>query len=705
MNLLFAWTGLYCMLSQVLLFRELAVVFLGQEIALSVALAAWLLWSGAGAIRVSRCSEAGRSLPVYLGALACAMPLSALAIRLSRLLIPAGRIPGLFATVILPFAVLGPACWLIGAAFAGGAVWAEERRGAAGPARIYAWESAGAVAGGLLSTLLFRQGWPSFLTLAAGGLLLAALTVGFFRHPRGRWTVFFAAASLLIATFSHPLDRASRRAEWRGYDLLVECETPYEHVALARLGEAQILFENGAVSAQFPDPAAQEELVHWPLLAHPAPRQVLALGTPAATALGEILKHPVESVDLVAPDPAALQMLELPQDRRIHQSISDPRLWIKHHPQTYDVILQTLPEPQNAASNRLFTAQFFVEARRALRPGGLLAFRLASSENYLPPETAYTDASLLRTVAQAFPYVEEIPGARLIVLAGDRPISLDPVLLANRYRARQIHNRVLIPELFPWALHPERRNALRLRLEAVPHVMINSDLWPVSMFQVWRVWLAKFIEPAQMVGLFAALLAAAGIVRLVWRRRRAQFQTPECTLLLTMGFAGMSLEIVLLYLFQAVSGSLYWQLGVLLAAFMAGLAAGSGLFALNAARKYSLLFLSSAAGALTALCAILAWKAPQLFSLQSPLVAFSGLLAAAGFLVGAAFPLALARSPGQAASLYAADLWGSALGAFLSGLFLVPLFGHRRTLALSTLTLSGALAFLLTSRLRRTPRS
>ncbi len=692
------------MVSQVILFRELAVVFLGQEIALGVALSAWLLWTGAGAIHSVGSSDAGRVLSARLGAAACVLPLSALLIRCSRLLIPAGHLPGLLATVLLPFVLLAAPCWLLGAVFAAGARLAAERWGPAGPARIYLWASIGGFTGGRLSALFFRLGYSSFPVLAAGGLLLALLTFEFPFGSSRRGTAIFLVITLLITGFSRALDHASRRIEWRSYDLVAERETPYEHAALARLGGLHVLFENGAVSAQFPDPAVQEELVHWPLLAHPAPRRVLALGIPAATALAEILKHPVDSVDLVTPDPAALELIEPLRDPRIHQSTSDPRLWIKRHPDTYDVILQTLPEPQNAASNRLFTAQFFEEARRALHPGGVLAFTLASSENYLSPEIAYTDASILQTAKQAFPSLEEIPGSRLIVLASDRPISLDPSLLAGRYHRRHIINQALVPELFPWALHPERRNALRLRLQNVRHVKINSDLWPVSLSQIWRIWLAKLVGPSEVLSLVAAFFAASVLVRRLWRRQAIQFRIPESTVLLGIGFAGISLEIVLLYMFQAASGSLYWQLGILFAAFMAGLAAGSAPLARNTCPR-SAAFLSTVAAALAALCAVLAWVAPQLITLARPLGAFIGLLVLTGALVGAAFPLALARAPGRAGALYAADLWGSALGALLSGLILVPVFGHQRTLIFSACALILSLGSYLTSPVRQTPRS
>jgi predicted membrane-bound spermidine synthase len=65
------------------------------------------------------------------------------------------------------------------------------------------------------------------------------------------------------------------------------------------------------------------------------------------------------------------------------------------------------------------------------------------------------------------------------------------------------------------------------------------------------------------------------------------------------------------------------------------------------------------------------------------LASFSALLALDGLLVGVTFPLAVAVQRQPAASLYAADLWGAALGAFVTGAFLVPMLGLARTVQYS----------------------
>jgi MFS family permease len=143
-------------------------------------------------------------------------------------------------------------------------------------------------------------------------------------------------------------------------------------------------------------------------------------------------------------------------------------------------------------------------------------------------------------------------------------------------------------------------------------------------------------------------------------------------------------------------------MGLLMGAFMAGLSIGSGMLQAARVGRRRLTLLVITALLMVAFCAAIAVQLPHTFALRFPLTVFATLLAAAGLLVGAAFPLVVVSSPDQASALYAADLWGSALGAFTAGTFLAPLAGYAATLAVSAGIV--LIALLATSALRR-PRS
>jgi hypothetical protein len=76
-------------------------------------------------------------------------------------------------------------------------------------------------------------------------------------------------------------------------------------------------------------------------------------------------------------------------------------------------------------------------------------------------------------------------------------------------------------------------------------------------------------------------------------------------------------------------------------------------------------------------------------------ILFGTLLLISGLWLGLAFPIAGRIGPFSdpvrvAGTLYAADLWGAAVGAVLTSAILVPLIGLMWTLALTSLLLFAA---------------
>jgi hypothetical protein len=146
----------------------------------------------------------------------------------------------------------------------------------------------------------------------------------------------------------------------------------------------------------------------------------------------------------------------------------------------------------------------------------------------------------------------------------------------------------------------------------------------------------------------------------------------------------MILETALILNYQTVRGVLYQDLGLLLTAFMAGLAVGAGVMDRRSrgsregpGRGLGLALI----GALAALCLLTAWLVET--GAVTGLAVTGLLLAAAGFLVAAVFAYAsLFRSPDQRrviSPLYASDLIGGSLGALTASLLLIPATGMAGT--------------------------
>jgi len=304
---------------------------------------------------------------------------------------------------------------------------------------------------------------------------------------------------------------------------------------------------------------------------------------------------------------------------------------------------------------------------------------MPSSENYLPPEVAFFNRSIFRTLKTVFAHVSVIPGQSLILLAHQNPLDISPSVLSNRYRARRLQTIAVVPSYFPIKLDKARIAFFEESLSGGSATALNRDFAPVSYRYYWDVWRLKFRSPSHFLGLILSAIAVLFAVKYFARKRAGFFKSRERAVIFLLGFSGMVYEILLLFAFQATQGYLYGRIGLLFALFMAGLALGSALgrgkiFRVGSRRTFFLLCLVQAVLGLAAglFLHFLSSGASGVFiPLHSAPYYFFMFLA--GGIPGLGFSLLSRSSP--AGGLYAADLWGGALGAFLTGLFLVPLFG------------------------------
>ncbi len=720
--------GFSAVMGQIVLMRELLVVFSGNEIGLGIVLACWLLWTALGSFVAGRLpSRLGGAKTVgVVESLAGLSLLAAICFtRSSRAIfhILPGEIAGPLAMALTALTGLSLFCILSGGLFVFtvrlyGRSRAAATRVATGAA--YLLESAGSALGGLLASLVllrYCNALQMALLVALLNFCLASQLV--FRKPSGRIVGLCCALllSLLIAAALPRLQSATLAGLWNGQHLLDTRDSIYGNLAVTENGGLHSVYENGSIVANAPDLNAAEEAAHFALLEHAAPRRVLLLGEGFNGSLAEALKHPtVERVDYVELDPALIAMTRrlLPtetaaySDPRVRLHLADGRHFLATSHETYDVIILNVPEPQSAQLNRFYTVEFFRMARRRLAPGGLLALQLRASEDYISPALAEFLGCIRHTLRQVFPVVVAIPGETVHFFAAEQPGALtsDPAVLVQRLRERKVETLYVREYFLPFRMSPERVADLDQQLQATAVTPVNRDLAPVAYYFDVALWGSQFNSDAarwfraaarirySLVCVVALVLcvtvcAAFGLRRSAVSRARAAAAACVTAAGLTM----MGLQIFVLLLFQSAFGYLYQQLAVLIAMFMAGIAFGSWMSLRRLARRRSshalrALWLTQLAVALAApavlLCAHLLMRTSSALGWQMAAeVAFPALAALSGMLGGFQFPLAAAlylgdndrASPG---ALYALDLLGGCLGAVLLSGYLIPVFGFWR---------------------------
>ena len=739
--------GFTAAIAQIVLLRELMVVFYGNECSLGLMLASWFFWTAAGSALAghvaTRARQPRRLMAAIQVLIAVILPCTILAVRSAKGLLQTvpGEVLGPGTMLLTSVSVLGPLCILSGALFTvGSKVYQTAATASAGEATgsVYLWEAVGSSGGGVVAGLLLIE-YLSSLDIAwllALLNLIAACDLAIVSRPLRRAAIaglVGIAAALAFSSWPQRWEATSQGRFWRGQHLVATRNSVYGSLAVIGAEGSRSVYENGVVLFNVPDPPAAEEAVHYALLEHPSPRSLLLIGGGLNGSIAQALRHPtLERVDYVELDPAILglarecfpsQWLALRADPRVHVHVTDGRLFLKTTQSTFDVVIVNLPEPQNAQLNRFYTAEFFREVSQRLTRTGLLSFQLRSSENYISPELGQFLRSIHKSLLAVFPEVTAIPGETIHFFAARQAgvLAGGADELLARLHARHLETSYVSEYFIPFRMMPDRVLDMDTQIRPLAGTPVNRDFAPVAYYFDVALWSSQFNQDyrrlfrAMAEVSFGTILAAVGFVLallvvggrfLTDRPHRVPFTAGFCTA--ATGFTMIGLEMLLLLAFQAVYGYVYQQLAVLIAAFMAGMALGSSLElrraahggmlvlaitqVLAAAAPLLLLGLFEAIGRASSTLTLLASQTafPVLALLSGTLGGFEFAVASRIFFGGTATNNSVPHRPG---TLYALDLAGSCLGAVLFSAWLIPMFGFLKTAQLSALvSLAAAMA-------------
>ena len=738
----FVTLGITSILAQVVLLRELMIIFYGNEFFIGWTLFSWLLWVGCAAGAASRwlsqSARPQRQLIICHVLAAALLPAELFLVRASRLFTSAtpGEVPDLLPALLGSLLALAPICLVLGAQFVLGArAWKEAGRTSSTGGILgssYFYETLGFVIGGtlfgywLITANAFRA-----LSIAAWCNVLAGAMV--YVHPHNRrfgYRLALITVSSLTAVVFFAAPRMNAKTvplRFPGQDVVVSRNSIHGNIAVTRILDQFNFYENGLLLASDDDRMLNEYFIHIPLLMHPAPRRILLLGGGFSGALAEILKHQPEHVDYVELDPDLIATVEPYLAGPAREALADPRVQIVHADgrffvkqqrasgaAPYDVVIVNLPNPSTALINRFYTQEFFQELRGILCDDGIVASRLDFSPDYLSPELENLAASVYRTLQSVYGHISLLPEYTLTFIASPgRALDCDPAPLLDRLHGRNVQTAFLTDAYVKYRLTTDRIPQVTTQLDANRTAMMNRDLHPAACFYNF-IWWTSALHAATARGLDAiGRHTRAGLILLLavwaaaWWKHRAR--GPAGTVphaMAAASFTLMACEIILIFAFQSYYGYLYYKISLLISGLMLGMAMGTWA-GTHLMERTSPRMLVGMHIAWTAFCAVLAGGAAWLAHCHiqpSPKLEFVFVLlaAAAGALAGFEFPAANhvllsgaesdERHLGQ---VYGADLLGSCLGALLTAMWLLPVLGLYETLlalvAVNGLTIAGLL--------------
>lgn len=710
--------GFSSIIAQTIVLRSFQTVFYGNELAYALLLSSWLIWVALGSflttVMISRVKISEYGILAFFCVLGLGAPALIFGTRYIKSVfdIGSGEMMGLLPMMTSGFILSAPVGFCVGSIFV---LLCYCRPGAGDQSgRVYFWESLGSGIGGMaFSFVLLKLFNTMMIAWLIPVIVILTLLMVYKKELPARFILSVLLVVVLacgVLNYVYHLDYRTQQHLYPFGKLLAVQDSPYANIAVVKRNEDISVYQNGMLSFTANDLLSAEENVHFAMLAHPQPMKVLLIGNGLGGEIAEILKYPDTQLDFVEIDPAVIQVVRryLPQhlktvlqDSRLTIYHKDARYFVRTAHKKYDVVIVNVGDPYTAGLNRYYTLEFFEELNRMLNKGGIVSFRVSSSENFLSEETRTFLRSLYATLKKVFPEVKSIPGDTHTFLVSNIAgrINLDAQNLNQRLRRAGVKNRFVTEYMLPFRVTSQRVDEVETILAQKPG-MLNTDFSPRTYLYQILMWsshfdngLKRFVEYAAVPFWMVLLIGGAGIGSLIfWRTRRDRLACVDLAVA-TTGFSEIIFEIVVILAFQSLYGTAYDKIALILASFMFGLVFGA-----RTARAFVAKYAQTE---LIKLFSRVQWYIvfypillPLLFVIFRDVAffqqwvgifafVFAGLPFIAGFLGGVQYPLATAIRGDTDTStkfyaggfLYAVDVFGASIGALVTGAFLIPLYG------------------------------
>jgi spermidine synthase len=745
--------GAFSLVFQTILLREFFTVAAGNEISFAIALGGWLLGVGAGSFCSGLLSSRSRhtanvfpwvvmlmcvSAPLLLIGVRCLQQISAVP---QGTLIPLSKTFWLVPLLTIPFSFFSGFIFPLAAKLEPLSALSVSQK----MVRAYIWECIGALAGGIIYTFWLLEKFNSamIISLFTLPLLLGSILVARSEKRKKALAALFLMLAFnlyaILAGGAGRLDSWLQQQRWLGLSnatWVASRDSKYQNLQLGLSHGQYSLYCNGQLASVFPDDDQQKIQAAQILTQHPRPRRILIIGEGASGLARHLLQYKIISLTTVEIDGKFLDLIldHLPASDK--ESLRDPRLNMKvldgrrfvmqaakarsNSKNRFDLVYLHQPDAWTAQLNRYYTREFFMNLKAILTPGGVVAMRLTSAENYASEITNPYTATIYHTLKSVFPAIVVAPGPVNFFSASAVPasISSNPSILAERYN-RLVQPPADLAAIFS-SLYPEEKTGfIKKALEQHPVRDLNRDQQPIAYFLCSRLlgWtsgsplsgLFDFFEKIKFSNLliFIILPLFPAVLWVLLRRKRAPGNFSILLAAASGGFAGLSFEILTIFTFQNIWGYVYQTIGLLIAAFMLGMGLGAFLTGRYLKRKQpppkkarkilagNQLLIAVASLTCLPLMSFFAKMAGS--SGQIPLFSWLGGM---GFLVGAILPLGLRiygreSAAKKAGLLNAADYLGGTIGALATASFFLPLYGSANSLLLIAVPALAATLLLL----------
>ncbi|MBS4016169.1 MAG: fused MFS/spermidine synthase [Candidatus Latescibacteria bacterium] len=717
-------------IAQIVLIRELLVVFQGNELSIGLILGNWLIAEALGSYLFRRLKISGTGYKSAIFTFALIFPLLIILTRIIRPVM--GILPGEIVTIpimfVSSFLILLPIGFLHGALFTSSVsliVQQQTKFDSKIPGSVYIIENLGTIIGGVILSFLLIPYLTSLKIAFLFGIinLLAVFMINKYRRSLVN---YFSLCLIILFGFgvfaSSQIEHWTLRKNYPHYNILSSVNTIYSNITVINREEQLIFLVDGnpTVSVPYPDQYFIEDFVNLPLLNHPNPRKILLIGGGAGGVINHMLQYNMDQIVYLELDPFLIQTMKKFSSPLTQQELSTPnvsivntdaRHYLENELTRYDLIFISFINPLSLQTNRFFTQEFFRICRSKLNHNGILVTITPGSSTYLSPTLNNVIASHFKTLRRVFPHVS--------MLSSDFNLFLSfQDTTAKQFNAETLYHRLITRNIKTSLFSPGYIQYRLQRLHSDPAEqenstdisLINQDGIPRGLFYnlyykntIASPSLKPLFDYAQKTDIRILLIPIIMLVLILLLQRKHRQSNRIVFTIFTTGIAAMVFTLVLSLGFQIRYGYLYYQISILLTTFITGSVVGGFVGNITKSAKKTLLFISELCilillGVLFLLLENSAY--PRLFNFQIDFFIF---LFAAGLLVGFQFPIAnrILHTEHQSITsivgkLYASDLLGGFISAIVVPVMLIPILGIANTLLVTVILKSASALLVLT---------
>ncbi|MFB4312753.1 polyamine aminopropyltransferase [Actinomadura sp. 21ATH] len=302
-------------------------------------------------------------------------------------------------------------------------------------ADLFAADYVGGLIGGLAFPFfllpLFGHIKGTLLVGAVNAVAGIAVVLWLFRRQIGRglriglWAGMAAVLAVLGGTYAlaDRFEISARQVLYRDPIALAE-RTPYQEIVVTRKvalsGRPDLrLFLNGDLQFSSVDEYRYHESLVHPAMAG-ARGDVLILGGGDGLALREVLRYEdVRSATLVELDPKMIELARTYpeiarlngrafEDSRVRTVTADAFSWLRSLDRRYDSVIVDMPDPDDVATAKLYSVEFYGLVKQALKPGGRMVVQ--SGSPFFAPKSFWC---IEKTIGEAgfatVPYHVDVP--------------------------------------------------------------------------------------------------------------------------------------------------------------------------------------------------------------------------------------------------------------------------------------------------------